>query len=128
MLNDPAIGLRGRPDYLIREAAGLVPVEIKPMRAATTLYESDRVQIGAYLLLVRAAYPTTFAGYGRVRYRATTFVVHLDPELESLCTRTAASVRAARRATNVHRTHTLAAKCRTCAMRPACSEALPSPE
>jgi CRISPR-associated exonuclease Cas4 len=127
MLTDLALGIRGRPDYLVREAAGLVPIEIKPMRGATMLYESDRVQIGAYLLLVRATYPTLFAGYGRVRYRETAFVVPLTPELESLCARTAALVRAARQASDVHRTHTVAAKCRTCAVRPACTEALPTP-
>jgi CRISPR-associated exonuclease Cas4 len=127
MLTDLTLGLRGRPDYLVRESAGLVPIEIKPMRGATMLYESDRVQIGAYLLLVRATYPTLFAGYGRVRYRETSFVVPLTPELESLCARTAALVRAARLASDVHRTHTLAAKCRTCAVRPACTEALATP-
>jgi CRISPR-associated exonuclease Cas4 len=123
---DPALGIRGRPDYLVREAAGLVPIEIKPMRRATMLYESDRVQIGAYLLLVRANYPHAFAGYGRVRYRETAFVVHLTPELEALCVATAAAVRAARVAIDVHRTHDVPAKCRTCAMRPVCSEALPA--
>jgi CRISPR-associated exonuclease Cas4 len=126
MLIDPTLGLRGRPDYLIREAAGLVPIEIKPMRAASALYESDRVQIGAYLLLVRATYPGMFAGYGRVRYRNQTFVVPLTPELETLCATTAAAVRAARQSSDVHRTHAIAAKCRSCAMRPACSEALPA--
>jgi CRISPR/Cas system-associated exonuclease Cas4 (RecB family) len=126
MLTDPTLGIRGRPDYLVREPTGLVPIEIKPMRKASALYESDRVQIGAYLLLVRAAYPATFAGYGRVRYREATFVVPLTPELERLCATTAAAVRAARRASDVHRTHTIAAKCRACAMRPACTEALPT--
>jgi len=126
MLTDPVLGIRGRPDYLVRESAGLVPIEIKPMRAASTLYESDRIQIGAYLLLVRAAYPETFAGYGRVRYRQATFVVPLTPELEARCAATADAVRAARRSADVHRTHAIAAKCRACAMRPACSEALPT--
>jgi hypothetical protein len=79
MLTDDILGIRGRPDYLVRETAGLVPIEIKPMRKARTLYESDRVQIGAYMLLARAAYPGTFAGYGRVRYREATFVVPLTP-------------------------------------------------
>jgi CRISPR/Cas system-associated exonuclease Cas4 (RecB family) len=126
MLTHPALGLRGRPDYLVREPAGLVPIEIKPMRAATMLYESDRMQIGAYLLLVRAAYPQAFAGYGRVRYREATFVVTLTPELEALCAATADAVRRARRAADVHRTHTTLAKCRACAMRSACTEALPA--
>jgi CRISPR-associated exonuclease Cas4 len=127
MLTDPSLGVRGRPDYLVREPDGLVPIEIKPMRGATMLYASDRVQIGAYMLLVRATYPGTFAGYGRVRYREASFVVPLTPDLEALCASTAASVRAARRAANVHRTHDLAVKCRSCAVRPACSEALPTP-
>jgi CRISPR-associated exonuclease Cas4 len=128
LLEDPALGIRGRPDYVIREAKGLVPVEVKPTRASTQLYQSDLIQLAAYLLLVRAVYPTQFAGYGRVQYRHAQFVVELTPELEARCRATAHLVRAARQATTVHRTHSLAVKCRACAMRPFCDEALPAIE
>lgn len=54
LLSDPALGLRGRPDYLLEEDAGvdrfLVPLEIKPTRRSQRLYESDDVQLGAYVI------------------------------------------------------------------------------
>jgi CRISPR/Cas system-associated exonuclease Cas4 (RecB family) len=123
-LVDTVHGLRGRPDYIVREPAGLVPVEIKPNRRSTVLYDSDRMQLVAYMLLVRANHPRAFAGYGRVRYRDVEFVVPLTDVLEAQCLALAAAVRAARRAETVHRTHDLAAKCRACAVRAACDEAL----
>jgi len=124
LLVDEARRLRGRPDYLVRERAGLVPIELKPLRRSTVLYESDRVQLGAYLLLVRASYPSAFAGYGRVRYRDVEFTVTLDPALEARCLALAERVRAARGAGDVHRTHDIAGKCGACAHRAACGESL----
>jgi len=128
MLVDPVAAIRGRPDYLLREGAGLVPIEVKPMRTARALYESDRVQVGAYLMLVRSSSPGEFAGYGRVRYRDAEFTVALTPELEGRCVALAALVRAARvvdvSGAGIHRTHENAGKCRGCAVRGACGESL----
>jgi CRISPR-associated exonuclease Cas4 len=124
LLVDEARRLRGRPDYLVRERGGLVPIELKPLRRSTVLYESDRMQIGAYLLMVRATYPREFAGYGRVRYRDVEFTVTLDPALEARCLALAERVRAARGAGVVHRTHDIAGKCGACAHRAACGESL----
>jgi CRISPR/Cas system-associated exonuclease Cas4 (RecB family) len=123
LLIDDARRLRGRPDYLVRERAGLVPIELKPLRRSTVLYESDRMQLVAYLLLVRAHYPREFAGYGRVRYRDVEFTVTLDEASEQRCIALAERVRAARRA-EVHRTHDIAGKCAACAHRAACGESL----
>jgi CRISPR-associated exonuclease Cas4 len=124
MLVDAVSGLRGRPDYLVREPAGLVPIEVKPLRSARFLYESDRVQVGAYLLLVRASDPGAFAGHGRVRYREAEFTVPLTPELEGRCLALASLVRAARGADGVDRTHENAGKCRGCAVRAGCGQSL----
>ncbi len=123
LLVDETRRLRGRPDYLVRERAGFVPIEIKPLRRSTVLYESDRMQLVAYLLLVRATYPREFAGYGRVRYRDVEFTVTLDDASEQQCIALAERVRWARR-TEVHRTHGVAAKCASCAHRAACGESL----
>ena len=50
LLSDPALGLRGRPDYLLEEETCgdriLVPLEINPTRRSQRLYESDAVQVG----------------------------------------------------------------------------------
>jgi CRISPR/Cas system-associated exonuclease Cas4 (RecB family) len=123
-LADEKAHVRGRLDYLVRERAGFVPIELKPLRRSTVLYESDRVQLGVYLLLTRANYPREFAGYGRVRYREAEFTVTLDAELEARCLALAERVRAARRASDVHRTHEIPGKCGACRHREACGENL----
>ena len=48
------LGLSGRPDRLIRLKNGtIIPVEKK---SSTRLYDSHRIQVGAYLLLVEETY------------------------------------------------------------------------
>jgi hypothetical protein len=118
LLVDETHRIRGRPDYLLRHKKGPIPIELKPLRTSRTLYESDRLQIATYLML------TPGAPYGIVRYKDTTFRVYLTKELEARCLAIAQEVRAARRATVVHRTHNVPAKCRACAHKAACGEAL----
>ena len=124
LLVDEARRLRGRPDYLLHHRKGLIPVELKPLRTSKTLYESDRLQIATYLMLVRAANPDASVPYGIMRYRDTTFRVYLTEELEARCLAVADQVRAARAAAVVHRTHNVSAKCAACAHRTACGESL----
>jgi CRISPR/Cas system-associated exonuclease Cas4 (RecB family) len=124
LLVDETRRLRGRPDYLLRHRKGLIPVELKPLRSSKTLYESDRLQIATYLMLVQSANPDVSVPYGIVRYRDTTFRVYLTEELEARCLAIADQVRAAKHATVVHRTHSIAAKCRACSHRTACGESL----
>jgi hypothetical protein len=71
LLSDPVLGLRGRPEYLLEEAEGsdrvLVPLEVKPTRRNQRLYESDAVQLGAYLIAARATFYSQAADFGHVR-------------------------------------------------------------
>lgn len=126
-LSDPTLRLRGRPDLLVRERGHgrVYPVEVKPTRDSSTLYASDALQLGAYMMLTQASYGSAFAGYGIVRYRAAEFRVELTPELRRRCLAAAEGVRAARRAASVRRSHSVAAKCRACALRAPCGESLP---
>ena len=130
LLRDPTLGLRGRPDYLIEERAPggdtvLVPIEVKPSRRSARLYETDEVQLGAYLLLVRATYGADrAASYGYVRYAARTFRVELNAALEARVQAIVAAVRGGRSAAVVHRSHDVPARCRNCPVREACDERL----
>jgi CRISPR-associated exonuclease Cas4 len=124
LLVDEKRRLRGRPDYLLRHHRGLIPVELKPLRTSRSLYESDRLQIATYLMLVRAANPDAHVPYGVVRYKDTTFRVYLTEELEARCLAVAEQVRAAKHATVVHRTHDVPAKCRGCSHKSTCGESL----
>jgi CRISPR/Cas system-associated exonuclease Cas4 (RecB family) len=125
-LRDAALRIHGRPDYVVRERGRgrVYPVEVKPTRSAAILYESDALQLATYMLLIQAQYGPEFAGYGVVRYRSAEFRVLLTAELRGRCIAAADGVRAARRAPTVHRNHTIAAKCGSCAVRAVCDEAL----
>jgi CRISPR-associated exonuclease Cas4 len=128
LLRDPILGIRGKPDYLIETDVGgrrvLVPLEVKPTRHSRRLYDADRVQIGAYLLALRGTFPDRASDVGYVRYADQTFAVRLTPELEREVEHIAAAVRRGRRALVLHRSHNVAARCRSCPMRQRCDEAL----
>lgn len=126
MLRDPARRIRGRPDYLVREPVSgqLYPIEVKPTRESSTLYESDALQLAAYMMLAEVRYGRTFAGYGVVRYQSAEFRVPLTPELRRRCIAAAEAIRTARRAASVHRSHELRGKCWGCGVRVACDESL----
>jgi CRISPR/Cas system-associated exonuclease Cas4 (RecB family) len=125
-LRDATLRIRGRPDYLVRDrSTGKVyPIEVKPTRDAVELYESDAVQLAAYMLLTEKRYGAEFAGYGVVRYRSTEFRVPLTAELKRRCAGAAEAIRAARRATAIHRSHEVRAKCWACGVRSVCDESL----
>jgi CRISPR/Cas system-associated exonuclease Cas4 (RecB family) len=129
ILRDPIHGIRGKPDYLIESEVGgrrvLVPLEVKPTRRSRTLYDSDRVQIGAYLMALRGTFPDRASDVGYVRYADHTFVVRLTPELAQEVERIAAAVRRGRRAVVLRRSHNISGRCRACPMRYECADALP---
>ncbi len=128
VLSDPITGLRGKPDYVLEVyndgRRSLVPLELKPTRRAQRLYESDAVQVGAYLLLLRATYGDRAGPFGYVRYSTGTFRIDLTPELEFRIRAIVAAVRAGRRKGVVHRSHSVPARCANCPMRAHCDEAL----
>jgi CRISPR-associated exonuclease Cas4 len=125
-LKDPKLRIRGRPDYLVRDRStgAIYPIEVKPTRDAAELYESDALQLGAYMLLTETRYGAEFAGYGVVRYRSAEFRVPLTAELRRRCAAAAVAIRAARRAAAIHRSHEVRAKCWACGVRSVCDESL----
>ena len=129
LMRDEILGISGKPDYLLETDAGgrrvLVPLEVKPTRRSERLYDSDRVQIGAYLVVLRATFPSRASRIGYVRYATQTFEVVLTPELQREVQRLVAAVRRGRNANVIHRSHNIRARCRACPVRQSCNEALP---
>src|SRR5205085_10635470 len=86
LLRDPTLGIVGVPDYVTElDLDGermLAPVEIKPKRRSSKLYESDRLQLGVYLLGLRAVAGERAAPVGYVRYQSANFAVRLTRDLE----------------------------------------------
>lgn len=126
-IRDPALGLRGRPDYLLEERNRhhrLIPVELKPNRRSARLYESDRIQLAAYLVALHGSLPDQAAEYGYVRYASGTFRVDLSRDLETRVETIVSAIRAGRESQVVHRSHANPALCARCALRGSCDEAL----
>jgi len=128
LLRDDALGLCGKPDYLIdsqgEDGGRLVPLEVKPSRRSKRLYESDRIQIGAYLVALKATADDRASKVGYVRYQTGTFEVELTARLEQEVRSLIAALRRARHAAVVHRSHQSPVRCRACPVRQHCDEAL----
>jgi len=128
LVREPTLGLRGRPDYVLEYGAPnerrLYPLEVKPTRRGQRVYESDELQVGAYLIALRSTAGARAGSTGYLRYAAATFRIDLSPDLERRLRDTVALVRRGRRALVVHRSHTIRARCAACPVRDHCDERL----
>lgn len=127
-LRDPGRGLYGRPDYILEEVADghkkLVPVEIKPTKKSTRLFESDEAQLALYMIVLEHLEPMRAAGYGRVVYSQATFQVTLSDRLRKRVMELAENVREARKSDGVNRTHNIIGRCTGCSLREQCDQVL----
>ncbi len=123
-LNAPAVGLTGRPDYLVEQPDGVViPVEIKSGRVPRYPYRSHVMQLAAYCLLVTEAYGVR-PSHGILQYQDGAFAVDYTPELEQELHDTLAAMRSAFSAREMARNHNSAARCSGCSLRTACNQRL----
>lgn len=67
LLRSERYALQGRPDYVVQEGRRIIPVEVKSGSAPAVPYDSHRLQLAAYCLLIEES-----AGqappYGIIRY------------------------------------------------------------
>lgn len=117
------LDLVGRPDYLLRTAKGLVPIEVKSGRSPRQPYESDLYQLAAYCALVERAYGER-PPYGVIRYADGEFKVEYTAELEKGLLRVLDEMRADMVRAEVHRSHQQAARCHACGYVSVCGQAL----
>lgn len=118
-------GLVGRPDYLVRtQEGGVVPVEAKSTKcpASGVPYESHLMQLACYCLLVEEA--GMRVPYGVIRYRDRQLRVDYTDELREALLALLAEMRAARKASDVERSHNETARCAACSYREICDESL----
>ena len=95
-----------------------------PTRRSHRVYESDELQVGAYLIALRSTAGARAGSTGYLRYAAGTFRIDLNPDLERRVSDTVALIRRGRRATVVHRSHSIRARCAGCPVRDQCDERL----
>ncbi len=128
-LRSEALGLVGRPDYLIETDAGVVPVEAKSAAAPPNGRPRDShvAQLAAYCLLVEDVLGASVP-YGLVKYRDREVRVEYTDEMRgralALIEEMKADMGASARGEEVHRSHEDPRRCAGCSVRDACTESL----
>lgn len=113
--------LAGRPDYVVREVRGLIPVEVKSRACGPRgPYAGERAQLLAYCLLVEDALGGNVAA-GVLQYRDRAVRLPFGAKERQEITGLLARMDAER---DAHRSHDQAARCRGCGFRAQCREAL----
>lgn len=116
--------LTGKPDYLVRDGAAYIPVEVKSGPAPAEGARASHIyQLAAYCVLVAEAYgsrPT----HGLIKYADKTLAVDFTSQLEADLLELLDEIRADGEADDVARSHSSAARCRACGFREVCEESL----
>ncbi len=117
--------LTGKPDYLVDNEEGLIPVEVKHTTAPAggKAYASHVMQLAAYCLLVEDVLGKT-PPCGLIRYRDATLRIPYDAALRANLLALLEAMRSSARAAHVPRSHNDAARCHGCGLRHGCDEAV----
>lgn len=122
-LYDAALALTGKPDYLVTNEDGIIPMEVKSMWAPFSPYDSHLLQLGAYCLLVQKKHNRR-PPYGLLRYRNRTFRIPFTPDLEQEVLDAVADIRSLKEREEIDRSHAQPNRCAGCAYRHICDQRL----
>ena len=115
--------LAGRPDYLVRSRAGVVPVEVKSGAAPQRPYPGHVLQLAAYCLLVEETEGQE-PPFGILKYRDRAFEIDYTPALRARLLEVIDEMRAGLYAAEVPRDHDEPARCRACGYGERCDQRL----
>jgi len=122
-LYDPASGLTGKPDYLVRERGVTIPVEVKSSWAPETPYWGHILQLACYCWLVEKT-SNQRPPYGILHYRNRTFAIDYTAELEAELVAILEELRQRERRGDAERSHDEPARCARCGYRSICDQRL----
>jgi CRISPR-associated exonuclease Cas4 len=124
-LYDPATGLVGKPDYILKGKGGeLIPLEYKSSPAPASPYQTHIAQLIAYCRLIEVNYHVR-PKYGLLRYQDKEFQVSYTRELEEGLQQTLAEIREAETSGCApDRSHQIPARCRACGFNSVCDQSL----
>jgi CRISPR-associated exonuclease Cas4 len=122
-LYDPALGLTGKPDYLVEQNGRIIPVEIKSGRAPAAPYDSHIFQAAAYCLLVERTMNSR-PPYAIIHYNDRDFAVDYTPDLENALLDILADMHRDETRQDVPRSHEESRRCARCGFREDCEERL----
>lgn len=123
LLMSPRHQLKGKPDFLIRQAGEIIPVEAKTGSTPTSPYHGHIMQLIAYCILVETHYGSR-PPYGIIRYPKRQFTIDYTPAREQELLSILAEMRQHRHAVEVHRSHTHPKRCAACGYQHQCNESL----
>ena len=118
-----ALGLTGKPDYLIEQNGQIIPVEVKTGRAPDAPYDSHIFQLASYCLLVEKTYGKR-PPYGIIHYNDRDFAVDYTQELESRLLDILIEMKRDDHKRDVPRSHEQASRCARCGFRRVCDQSL----
>src|SRR3990172_10932248 len=121
-LYDPVHDLTGRPDYLVAQGDGLIPVEVKSGRAHAGPRLSHRLQLAAYCRLVEAVYARR-PSHGVLQYADRRYDIPYTAESEAELNKAIAAMRRDLGG-EMDRSHESPERCRACGFREQCDQAL----
>jgi CRISPR-associated exonuclease Cas4 len=122
-LYNSALGLTGKPDYLVKKNDHFIPVEIKSMWAPPSPYSSHRLQLGAYCLLVDRTFGRR-PPYGLLRYRNRTFKIPFSASFEEEVIDVLEEIRDHKDMDDICRSHNHPNRCARCGYRDRCDQRL----
>ena len=125
VLFSASYGLCGKPDYLLEEDDGLIPVEVKSSLAPRNdrPYPSHLMQLAVYLLLVEEEFDQPVP-YGLIRYRDRTLRIENTDELREQLLDVVAEMQDILQDGEAYRSHNIARRCAGCSVAYACDERL----
>jgi len=115
--------LTGKPDYLVRGPAGVIPVEVKSGAAPQQPYAAHILQLAAYCLLVEEQESRTVP-YGIIKYADKAFEIDYTPALRAQVVDTLEAMRRGLRAADIGRSHEEIRRCLGCGYRDQCDQRL----
>jgi CRISPR-associated exonuclease Cas4 len=123
LLVSQAHGLSGRPDFVLEDEDGLIPVEVKTGRKPRGPLFSHILQVAAYCLLLEEVQGRR-PPYGLLRYGDTVHEIDYTDDLRKLLLSKLDEMRRVAKRGEAHRNHNRPGKCANCSRRAACPERL----
>ena len=117
------LGLTGKPDYLVQQKGGIIPVEVKSGRAPEAPYDSHIYQLASYCMLVEKTYGKR-PPYGIIHYPNRDFAVDYPPALENSLLDILAEMRRDDAKREVNCSHAEPGRCVRCGFRKICEQKL----
>jgi CRISPR-associated exonuclease Cas4 len=122
-LFDSQVGLAGKPDYLVKQADMVIPVEVKSSKIDQAPYDSHIFQLAAYCHLVECEYKVR-PDYGILHYPNRTFRIDYTPNLEAAMLDLLFEMRSLVNRKQVQRSHDAPQRCAKCGYRSYCDQNL----